>query len=128
MRVHRVYQVYKCFSLCFYISKIRIFKNEQGFTSLMITEEDKIKATILYHLRRKKILGGVHTPFDTVTCGFPSHLGKDVKKICQELIKEGWIITKPASYGLQISLNKDKEKLKEIEIFIKKMLDIASDI
>lgn len=91
----------------------------------MSIDENTIKATVLYHLRRKKVLGGVHTPFDTVTRGFPSHLGKDVKKICQELIKDGWIITKSASYGLQISLN--KEKLDEIERFIKKTLDMDSN-
>jgi hypothetical protein len=83
-------------------------------------DEDKIKATILYHLRRKRVIGGVHTPFDTITKGFPSHLGKDVKKIAESLIKEGLILTKPASYGLQISLNKNK--LQEIESFIKKVL------
>jgi hypothetical protein len=83
-------------------------------------DEDKIKATILYHLRRKRVIGGVHTPFDTITRGFPSHLGKDVKKIAESLIKQGLILTKPASYGLQISLNKNK--LQEIESFIKKVL------
>lgn len=83
-------------------------------------DEDKIKATILYHLRRKKVIGGVHTPFDTIIRGFPSHLGKDVKKISEQLIKQGLILTKPANYGLQISLN--KEKIKEVEAFIKKIL------
>lgn len=82
--------------------------------------EDQIKATILYHLRRKKIMGGVHTHFDTLTKGFPSHLGKDVKKIARDLIKVGLIITKPTSYGLQVSLNKDR--LDEIEEFIFKIL------
>lgn len=88
----------------------------------MHREEELIKATILYHLRRKKVLGGVHTPFDTVTRGFPSHLGKDIKKICQELIKEGIILSKPAAYGVQISLN--KERIQEIEQFIKRVLDV----
>ncbi len=74
------------------------------------SKEDKVKATVLYHLRRKKIIGGVHTPFDTLKKGFPAHLGKDVKKICQELIKQRFLITKPASYGLQVSLNKEKIK------------------
>ncbi|MEK6917889.1 MAG: hypothetical protein AABW51_02975 [Nanoarchaeota archaeon] len=83
-------------------------------------DDEKIKATILYHLRRKKVIGGVHTPFDTITRGFPSHLGKDVKQIAKELIKKGLIITKPAPYGLQVSLN--KERLKEIEEFIKRVL------
>jgi hypothetical protein len=82
--------------------------------------EDKIKATILYHLRRKRIIGAKHTPYDTLTRGFPSHLGKDIKKVADTLIKEGFIITKPTSYGLQVSLNKDK--INEIEEIIKKIL------
>ena len=83
-------------------------------------DEDKIKATILYHLRRKKVIGGGHTPFNTITKGFPSHLGKNIKKIAEELIKKGYILKKITNYGLHISLNKDK--LKEIEEFIKKIL------
>tara|TARA_Y100000031_G_C7887896_1_gene233776 strand:+ start:33 stop:305 length:273 start_codon:yes stop_codon:yes gene_type:complete len=84
--------------------------------------EETIKATILYNLRRRKVLGGVHTHFDTVTKGFPSHLGKDIKKNCKELIKKRWIITKSTSYGLQITLN--KKYLQDIEAFIKQVLNI----
>ncbi len=58
--------------------------------------EDKIKATLLYHLRRKKVIGGVHTHFDTLSRGFPTHLGKDVKKIAHNLIKEEVLVAKPA--------------------------------
>jgi len=83
-------------------------------------DEDKIKATILYHLRRKKVIGGVHTPFNTINKGFPSHLGKDIKKIAEELIRECWLTPKPTNQGRHVSLNKDK--LKEIEEFIKKIL------
>lgn len=86
----------------------------------MPTDEPNVKATILYYLRRKKAIGGVHVPFDTITKGFPSHMGKDIKKIAQELIKEGLLLKKPASYGLQISLN--KERLPEIEDIIQKVL------
>jgi hypothetical protein len=85
--------------------------------------EDKIKATILYHLRRKKVIGGVHTPFDTLRRGFPSHLGKEIEKSARELIKQSLIITKPAPYGLQVSLN--KEKIIEIEEFIKRILGFS---
>ncbi len=87
---------------------------------MVFSEEDNIKATLLYHLRRKKVIGGVHAPFDTITRGFPSHQGKDVKKIAHGLIKQGCIIAKPAGYGLQVSLN--KEKIQEIEDFIRKVL------
>ncbi|MEI6731807.1 MAG: hypothetical protein WCK90_03955 [archaeon] len=85
--------------------------------------EDQIKATILYHLRRKKVIGGVHTHFDTLKRGFPSHLGKDVNVEAKELVKQGFLLTKPTSYGLQVSLN--KEKLVEIDEFIKKVLGHA---
>ena len=84
-------------------------------------DEDKIKATLFYHLRRKRVIGGVHTPFDTLRRGFPSHLGKDIKKIAEQLIKQKYLITKPTNQGLYVSLNKDK--IKEIEEFIKKILD-----
>lgn len=89
----------------------------------MVTDEDdRIKATILYHLRRKKIIGGVHTPFDTLKKGFPSHLGNKVNRIVKELIKRRFIIKKPASYGLQVSLNKNK--IREVEDYISKILGI----
>jgi len=86
----------------------------------MDSNEEKIKATILYNLRRKKMIGGAHTHFDTLRRGFPSHLGKEINKVAKELIKEEFVIPKPTSYGLQVSLN--KEKIKEIDEFIKKIL------
>lgn len=85
----------------------------------MEIDDEKVKATILYNLRRKKVIGGVHTPFDTLKRGFPSHLGKDIKKIARQLIKEGFLVAKPTSYGLQVSLN--KERIREIEEFIFKV-------
>ncbi|MBI4155348.1 hypothetical protein HY498_04660 [Candidatus Woesearchaeota archaeon] len=86
----------------------------------MNSDEEKIKATILYNLRRKKMIGGAHIHFDTLRRGFPSHLSKEINKVAKELIKKGFIISKPTSYGLQVSLN--KEKIKEIDAFIKKIL------
>lgn len=83
--------------------------------------EDTIKARLLYHLRKKKVIGGVHTHYDTLKKGFPKHLGKEVENASKQLIREGFLITEPASYGLQVSLN--KEKLFEIDNFIKKVLD-----
>ena len=65
--------------------------------SMPLSEEEKIKATILYHLRRKKVIGGVHTHFDAVRKGFPSHWGKDVSNVAKELVKRGFLILKQAS-------------------------------
>ena len=86
---------------------------------------ERIKARLLYHLRKKRVLGGVHTHFDTLKRGFPKHLGKEVEKAAKELIKARWLITKPTSYGLQVSLN--KEKLIEIEYFIEGILGLKFD-
>lgn len=86
----------------------------------MIIDEDTIRARLLYHLRKKKVIGGVHTHYDTLKRGFPKHLCKVVENIAKELIRRGLLITKPTSYGLQVSLNKDK--LFEIDNFIKKIL------
>ena len=85
-----------------------------------IQNEEQIKATMLYHLRRKRIIGAKHTHYDTLKFGFSSHFGKEIKKIADKLIKQGFIITKPTSYGLQVSLNKDR--VRKIEEFIKKIL------
>ncbi len=84
--------------------------------------DDKIKATILYHLRRKRIIGAKHTHYDTLKMGFPVHLGKNIENAAKELVKENYLKTKPTSYGLQVSLN--IEKIKEIEDFIKRVLDL----
>ena len=84
--------------------------------------EDEIKATILYHLRRKRVIGARHTHYDTLKRGFPSHLGKNIKKFADQLIRDKLIISKPTSYGLQVSLNKDR--INEIEEFIKRVLKI----
>ena len=77
-------------------------------------EDEVIAATILYNLRRKKTIGGKHTHFDTLKRGFPGHLGKDVSGIAKGLIKKGWIISKPTSYGLQVSLNNSVTKYVEL--------------
>ncbi len=83
-------------------------------------EEEVIAATVLYNLRRKKVIGGKHTHFDTLKKGFPGHLGKDIGKVAKDLIRKRWIVTKPTSYGLQVSLNKNI--IKEIEEFILRIL------
>ena len=88
----------------------------------MELSEDVIKARLLLHLRKKRVIGGVHTHFDTLERGFPKHLGRNVELVAKELIKFGLLIIKPTSYGLQVSLN--KERLEEIEAFILKVLNI----
>jgi len=54
-----------------------------------------------------------HTSYDNLPKGFPSHLGKEVKKVADELIKGGILLKHPTSYGMEVSLNPSKKK--EIE-------------
>ncbi len=65
----------------------------------------ELKAMILHKLAKKRKWGESHTAFENVAKGVPSHFRGRLKELAQELIKEGFIIPKPTSYGLQISLN-----------------------
>jgi len=57
---------------------------------------------------------GRHTAIESVKKGIPKHFGERYIDMAKELIKEGLIISKPTSYGLQISLNpKLREKIIE---------------
>ena len=55
-----------------------------------------------------------HTAFDNLQKGFPPELRGKANDMPQELIKEGILYLKMASYGKQISINLDKkEKIME---------------
>ena len=86
-------------------------------------DKDEVKATLLYHLRKKNVIGAKHTHYDTLKFGFPKHLGKEIEDAAKQLIKDGILITKPTSYGLQVSLN--KTRLSEIEAYIARFLGFA---
>lgn len=67
-----------------------------------------LRQVILRKLFRRRIIGGKHTAFEHVTAGIPKHLHGEAKNAADELIKQGLVLTKPTSYGLQISLNPDR--------------------
>lgn len=73
----------------------------------MLSEVEK---AILEKLFVAKIIGGRHTSADNVPKGFPKHLRGDAKDALKSLIKKGYIIAKPTSYGLEVSLNPNKMK------------------
>lgn len=64
-----------------------------------------LKAALLRKLLKQKYWGARHTNFNNLPKGFPSHVRKRVKSAAKELIKEGILISKPTSYGLEVSLN-----------------------
>lgn len=62
---------------------------------------------ILYKLRRNYYIGGRHTSEDNVIKGFPKHKRGELKKAVKNLIKNDYLISKPTSYGLEISIYND---------------------
>jgi len=71
-----------------------------------------LKAVVLRKLYRRRVIGGKHTAIENLTTGLPTHLVGEAKKAVEELVKEGLILKKQTSYGLQVSLN--HERLNEI--------------
>lgn len=63
------------------------------------------KRAVLEKLYKLRYIGGRHTSINNVIKGFPKHARKDVRKAVKALIKEGYILSKPTSYGLEVSLN-----------------------
>jgi len=83
-----------------------------------MSEEEHIKRFILRKLVRHRVWMHKHTSIHNLPKGLPDFLrsSKEVKKVIQELIKEGFLLSKPTDYGLEVSLNIKKKK--EIEDFI----------
>jgi hypothetical protein len=84
--------------------------------------DEEIKDNILFKLHWKKYWGARHTALESVKKGIPKHLGGRYVDMAKELIKEGLIVSKPTSYGLQISLNPKlrEEIIERAEKFAKK--------
>lgn len=87
--------------------------------------DDEVKAEILMNLIRGKYFGGKHTDIRNAAKGIdPQHLGKRghkrIDKLVREMIRQGFIVPKPTSYGFHISLNPGMAQ--EIKIFIKSTL------
>ena len=83
---------------------------------------EEIKGKILHKLTRAGKFEHSHTSIDNLQKGFPSDLRGRVKDTIKELKKEGILISKPTSYGEQVSINLEmKEKIMYyIEIFLNK--------
>lgn len=82
-------------------------------------EETKMEARLLYKLARQRKWGASHTSFDNLKKGFPSHLGKEVSGVAEELIRKNLILQKPTFYGLEVSLNPQRkdEIIRKIEVY-----------
>ena len=79
----------------------------------MISElEKKILKKMLY----ERYVGGRHTSADNIPKGFPRHERGDFKKALKNLIREGYVLPKITSYGLEVSL--DPRRIAEISKLI----------
>ena len=65
---------------------------------------------------RLRVIGGKHTAIEHLTKGLPKHAVGEAKNAVKEFVKEGFILQKQTSYGLQVSLN--PEKIAEISKII----------
>ncbi len=74
-----------------------------------------IQKSILEKMLNYSMIGGKHTSTENLRKGFPKHLRGQVEKEICNLIKAGFILSKPTSYGLQVSLNPHMiEEIKKI--------------
>ena len=84
--------------------------------------DGQIKALFLFELHKRVNWGASHTAFDNLKKGFSErdlgkHAAKRVDKMAKDLVRRGWIVTKPAHYGEQVSLNPRRHE--EIMAFMK---------
>lgn len=70
-----------------------------------MADQINIRTALLRKLAKHGYWGGRHTAFDNLHKGFPKHLAGKVKEVANELIKQNFLIPKPTSYGLHVSLN-----------------------
>jgi len=74
--------------------------------------DDEIKGKILHKLTRLGKFKHSHTSIDNLPKGFPPEIKKRVKNMARELKKEGILLSKPTSYGEEVSINsKMREKI-----------------
>ena len=64
-----------------------------------------IEKAVLAKMYRHGYIGEKHTSEDNIPKGLPKHMHGDVKKALRNLIRQGYVIPKTTSYGLQVAIN-----------------------
>jgi len=80
----------------------------------------QIKRFILRKLIRKRMWMHKHTSIHNLPKGLPDDLRqkKIIKDVIEDLLREGFLTSKPTHYGLEVSLNIKRKK--EIEELVEK--------
>jgi len=83
--------------------------------------DEEIKGKILHKLTRMGKFTASHTSIENLPKGFPKEIRGRVKSLIKELKKESLLLSKPTSYGEEISINLTKrdEIYSLIEIFLR---------
>ena len=78
----------------------------------------EVQRFILRKMAKHRLWMHKHTSIHNLPKGLPDYLRsrKEVRKAIDDLLKTGFLMTKPTHYGLEVSLNIQKKK--EIEEFI----------
>ncbi len=78
-------------------------------------EYSDVEKAILRTMFIYKIIGGKHTASENVVKMLPKDRRGEAAKALDRLVRKGFIVVKPTSYGRHISLNKHRvEEVKEI--------------
>ena len=83
--------------------------------------DSQIKGKILHKLVRKGKFEHSHTAIENLAKSFPPELKGVAKAVSEDLIKEGILHLKKASYGNQVSINLEKKDkiMQYIDEFLK---------
>jgi len=76
-------------------------------------DDTGIKKFILRKLMKHRMWGGKHTHIDNLPKGLAKSSRGLAKRVTKDLIKKGYLVTKPTHQGIHISLN--SRMLKDIE-------------
>jgi len=84
--------------------------------------DEEIKGKILHKLTRMGKFKASHTSVDNLPKGFPKDVRGRVKTLMAEMKRECLLLSKPTSYGEEVSINlaRREEIHRLIEIFLKK--------
>jgi len=84
--------------------------------------DEEIKGKILHKLTRLGKFKHSHTSIDNLPKGFPKDIRGRVRSIAKELKKEKILLSKPTSYGEEVSINSAMRE--KIIYYIDKFLEM----
>ncbi|MDI6859387.1 MAG: hypothetical protein QMC85_02705 [Methanocellales archaeon] len=75
----------------------------------------QIERKVLKKLMRHTYVGKRHTAKDNIPKGFPKDERGDVRKAIKSLVRNGYLIEHPTSYGIHVSIDPARtDEVKEI--------------